>query len=177
MPESGAWEHSFAGCRWSEETRSPSVRAAGGRDDIGSGVSMDDNLSLQLCDEPRPGAVFFFEGCLFSFFERRSVPPQQRRAAASSHGSKELMIIPSWDGILGNLMTAPSCACATSRLLHPPPPCDLSRRLAQKEWWRSPQRPRRHAHLPLPRSHPQHVWWELNTGRLGKSRPAQVAAQ
>ena len=29
----------------------------GNRDDIGSGVSTDDNLSLQICHEPRPGAV------------------------------------------------------------------------------------------------------------------------
>ena len=37
--------------------------------------------------------------------------------------------------------------------------------LAQEEWWRSrsPQRPRRHAHLPPPRSHPQHVWWGTQT--------------
>ena len=49
----------------------------GNRDDIGSGVSTDDNLSLQICHEPRPGAVFF-EGGNIAFFERRSVPPQQR---------------------------------------------------------------------------------------------------
>ena len=30
----------------------------GGRDDIGSGVSTEDDLSLQLGDEPKPRAVF-----------------------------------------------------------------------------------------------------------------------
>ena len=58
MPESGAWEHSLLVADGPKKRGLLSV-CGSGRDDIGSGVSMDDNLSLQLCDEPRPGAVFF----------------------------------------------------------------------------------------------------------------------
>ena len=39
-----------------------SPQCGGGRDDIGSGVSTEDEKSLQICDEPRPGAVFLKAG-------------------------------------------------------------------------------------------------------------------
>ena len=47
-----------------------------------SGSSMEDDISLQLGDEPRPGAVS--RGLVFlSVFERRSAPADQLRVAAS----------------------------------------------------------------------------------------------
>ena len=56
--ESGAWEHSLLVADGPKK-RGLLSACGGNRDDIGSGVSTDDNLSLQICDEPRPGAVFF----------------------------------------------------------------------------------------------------------------------
>ena len=67
-----------------------SPQCGGGGDDIGSGVSTDDDTSLQICDEPRPGAVF--RGLLFlSVSESRSAPHDQRRVA-SAHRSSTLVI-------------------------------------------------------------------------------------
>ena len=48
-----------------------SPQCGGGGDDIGSGVSTEDNVSLQICDEPRPRAVSR-ERLFLSVFERRS---------------------------------------------------------------------------------------------------------
>ena len=35
-----------------------SAQCGGGCDDIGSGVSTEDEKSMHICDEPRPKAVF-----------------------------------------------------------------------------------------------------------------------
>ena len=64
MPESGAWEHSLLVADGPKK-RGLLSACGSGRDDIGSGVSMDDNLSLQLCDEPRPWSCFFLRGASF----------------------------------------------------------------------------------------------------------------
>ena len=43
----------------------------------------------------------------------------------------------------------------------------------QEERWRSrsPPQPRRQSRLPPSRIHPQHVWWELNTGGCAGGSP------
>ena len=63
----------------------------GGGDDIGSGVSTEDDVSLQFGDEPRPGAVFL-KAVIVYVFERRSAPHDQRRAVASACRSSTLVI-------------------------------------------------------------------------------------
>ena len=67
-----------------------SPQCGGGRDDIGSGVSTEDDVSLQICDEPRPGT--FFKAVIVSVFERRSAPHDQRRAVACAFRSLTLVI-------------------------------------------------------------------------------------
>ena len=68
-----------------------SPQCGGGRDDIGSGVSTEDDVSLQLGDEPTPGAVFL-KAVIVSVFERRSAPADQRRAVACAFRSLTLVI-------------------------------------------------------------------------------------
>ena len=68
-----------------------SPQCGGGRDDIGSGVSTEDDVSLQFGDEPRPGAVFL-KAVIVYVFERRSAPHDQRRAVASAFRSSTLVI-------------------------------------------------------------------------------------
>ena len=70
-------------------------QCGGGRDDISSGVLTEDDLSLQLGDEPKPGAVFF-KAVIVSVFERRSAPHDQRRAVAPAFRSLTLVMSPSW---------------------------------------------------------------------------------
>ena len=60
--------HAILVLRWSRLSRDTrercmgtfvdSAQCGGGRDDIDSGVSTEDDVSLQICDEPRPRAVF-----------------------------------------------------------------------------------------------------------------------
>ena len=67
----------------------------GGGGDIGSGASTEDDIALQICDEPKPVAVFL-KAVIVTFFERRSAPHDQRRAVASAFRSMTLMMSVSW---------------------------------------------------------------------------------
>ena len=69
-----------------------SPQCGSGRDHLKSGSSTEDDLSLQLGDEPKPGAVFFSNAVIVSVFERRSAPHDQRRAVASAFRSSTLVI-------------------------------------------------------------------------------------
>ena len=68
-----------------------SRQCGGGGDDIGSGVSTEDDVSLQICDEPRPVAVFL-KAVIVSVFGRRSALHDQRRAVATACRSSTLVI-------------------------------------------------------------------------------------
>ena len=62
-----------------------------GGDDIGSGVSTEDDISMQICDEPKPVAVFL-KAVIVSVFERRSAPHDESRVAPSAFRSLTLMM-------------------------------------------------------------------------------------
>ena len=76
---------------WCMGTFVDSPQCGGGRDHLKSGSSTEDDLSLQLGDEPRPGAVFL-KAVIVSVFERRSAPHDQRRAVACACRSSTLVI-------------------------------------------------------------------------------------
>ena len=59
-----------------------------------SDTSTEDDIFLQLGDEPRPVAVFS-RGASFVPLKRTPAPSEQRRAAASAFRSSTLMISPS----------------------------------------------------------------------------------
>ena len=92
------------------------------RDYLKSGSSTEDDLSMQLGDEPNP-ELFFFKSVIVSVFER-SAPADQRRGAASAFRSLTQMIISSSDGILGGRLTRVGtmthtrpCACRGRQML------------------------------------------------------------
>ena len=72
-----------------------------------SDASAEDDVSLELGDETSP--VVFFEGCNFSFFEEdtSTIPAAScYRILLRFIDADDFFHL---DGILGNLMTAPSC--------------------------------------------------------------------
>ena len=85
MPECGSSGHVLLVLDWAS-------RALGNfcsqlfRDHLKSGSSTEDDLFLQLGDEPRPRAVFL-KAVIVYVFERRSAPHDQRRAVASAFRS------------------------------------------------------------------------------------------
>ena len=90
MPESGSSGELLLVLDWAS-LASGSFRSQLFRDHVKSDSSTEDDLSLQLFDEPKPRAVFLDEprpgavsrGLVFlSVFERRSAPSDQRRVAA-----------------------------------------------------------------------------------------------
>ena len=83
MPESGSSGHVLQVLDWASLAPG-SFRSQLFRDYLKSGSSTEDDLSMQLGDEPKPGAVF------------SRLPHDQRRVAASAFRSLTLMMSPSW---------------------------------------------------------------------------------
>ena len=128
---------------------------------------MEDDVSLQICVEPRPRAVFL-KAVVVSVFERTSVPHDQRRAVASAFRSSTLVIfllerdqqkLDDRRQVL--VLEAGDCILRDHAVVHVVLGQEDRRRS------RSPPQPRRQSHLSPPRFRPQHVWWKLNTGGLG----------
>ena len=82
MPESGSSGQLLLFLDWAS-LASGIFRSQLFRDHVKSGSSTEEDLSLQLGDEPKPEAVFV-EAVIVCVFERRSAPSDQRRVATPS---------------------------------------------------------------------------------------------
>ena len=93
MPESGSSGHLLLVLAWAS-LASGNFRCQLFRVHLKSGSSTEDDLFLQLGDEPRPRAVS--RGLYFKcVFERRSAPSDQRHAVASAFLSLTLIFFSS----------------------------------------------------------------------------------
>ena len=121
-------------------------------------ASAEDDLFLQLRDEPRPVAVFFLRVASFLSWKRTPAPSEQRRAAASIDADDFSFL----NGISRNLMTAPSRTCACRRQHHAPPhnPSLSKRKVAFRAATTTA------FHLLRRRFYPNNVLLELNSWRL-----------